>query len=106
MEYTVAYEIQLDAGSPEEAAEKLARHLEHDGYAARGVYDVTDSAGVLTQIDLSLDEDDEPAEPEDECGDVPYQGRRCNRRKGHGGAWHMVLRADGTGVQARWSRHD
>jgi len=51
-EYTVAYVIQLDADSPEDAARTLAHRLEHEGYAGRGVYDVTDENDVTTQVDL------------------------------------------------------
>jgi hypothetical protein len=56
-EYTVAYVIQLDADDPQDAAERLAHYLEHDSYAARGCYDVTDEAGTTVQIDLCPDFD-------------------------------------------------
>lgn len=57
-DYVVRYEIDIEeVGSPQAAARKLARHLQCDGYAARGVYDVIHQDGTITRIDLS--EEDE-----------------------------------------------
>lgn len=40
-----------------------------------------------------------------ECGNRKHgHAHACNLAAGHGGPWHMVLRADGYGVADRWRR--
>lgn len=56
-DYPVRYEINaFDVGSPTEAAEQVARHLEN-GYSLRGVYEVVHEDGTITRVDLA--EEDE-----------------------------------------------
>lgn len=50
-EYTVTWEIQVDAASPRDAA-VIARDLQRDTKADVGTFDVTDEDGKITRIDL------------------------------------------------------
>ena len=57
-EYHVRWEIELNAGSPREAAEKaLAIQRDPDS-----VFDVTEETGIVERIDLALGETDESAQ--------------------------------------------
>lgn len=57
-EYTVTWEVQLDAESPEEAA-RLARAWQRNAACRVGCFEVTDEAGEIVLVDL--DERDELA---------------------------------------------
>lgn len=57
-EYTVTFQMQMDAANPRQAAQSVADVLsdtdrEYDVYAQRGVYEVTGPDGVTHTIDLS-----------------------------------------------------
>ena len=57
-EYHVTWEIDLDAESPREAAEK-ALHIHRNPESIATVFDVTDETGHTERIDLDEAEDDE-----------------------------------------------
>jgi hypothetical protein len=50
-EYTVKWEMQLYASSPQEAAEE-AREIQLDIYSEATFFDVEDSSGVITGVEL------------------------------------------------------
>ena len=53
--YHVLWEIDLDADSPQEAAE-LALSIMLDSESTATTFDVTDEAGETTRVDLEEDE--------------------------------------------------
>jgi hypothetical protein len=58
-DYTVSYAIDVfDQESPEAAAQWLADKLANEGYAERGVYEVSEH-GTTTTIEVDLDRSNE-----------------------------------------------
>ncbi len=58
MEYRVVWEMDIEADSPREAAEK-ARAYQRDTTAQVGVFDVSEDGLLCVRVDLDEDEESE-----------------------------------------------
>ena len=72
----VVWEIDLDAETPREAAEKAFRIMQRPGTSAT-VFDVTDAAGDTCRVDLMEEEENGFTSPNQEAKRAPVPAGLC-----------------------------